>query len=177
MIDPSNKILVNSSGSVAGLSFLLKLQNTDKVTPSKVDFSNGYTNMVNDLKDGTTAMIFDGPWEVTNIQTGSAFTGNTSNLGIAAIPRGPSGDQPRSLVGGQSYLIYAGTAHPAEAYKFISFISSTASQIAIAKKVFSPPPGEVDHRFLRYSASRRRPLCWLRRKKVRVRWGAAGPRP
>ncbi len=133
MIDPSNKILVNSSGSVAGLSFLLKLQNTDKVTPSKVDFSNGYTNMVNDLKDGTTAMIFDGPWEITNIQTGSSFTGNTSHLGIAGIPTGPDGKTTGSPVGGQSYVIYAGTAHPAEAYKFISFMSSTASQIAIAK--------------------------------------------
>src|SRR3989475_5782585 len=38
-----------------------------------------------------------------------------------------------SPVGGQSYVIYAGTKHPAEAYKFISFMSSSASQIAIAK--------------------------------------------
>ena len=132
MIDPSNKILVNNSGSIAGLNFLLKLQNTDKVTPSKVDFTNGYTNMVNDLKSGTTAMIFDGPWEVSNILTGSDFASNGGNLGIAGIPTGPNG-QTGSPVGGQSYVIYAGTAHPAEAYKFISFMSSTASQIAIAK--------------------------------------------
>jgi arabinogalactan oligomer/maltooligosaccharide transport system substrate-binding protein len=132
MIDPSNNILVNNAGSVAGLTFLLKLQNTDKVMPPKVDFSNGYNNMVNDLKSGQTAMIFDGPWEVSNILTGEAFTGNTSNLGIAGIPTGPGG-QTGSPVGGQSYVIYAGTAHPAEAYKFISFMSSTASQIAIAK--------------------------------------------
>ena len=132
MIDPGNKILVNNTGSVAGLNFLLKLQNTDKVMPPKVDFNNGYNNMVNDLKSGETAMIFDGPWEVSNIQTGAAFTGKTSNLGIAGIPTGPGG-QTGSPVGGQSYVIYAGTPHPAEAYKFISFMSSTASQIAIAK--------------------------------------------
>ena len=132
MIDKSNNILVNNAGSVAGLNFLLKLQNTDKVMPPKVDFNNGYNNMVNDLKSGQTAMIFDGPWEVSNILTGEAFTGNTSNLGIAGIPTGPSG-QTGSPVGGQSYVVYAGTAHPAEAYKFISFMSSTASQIAIAK--------------------------------------------
>lgn len=132
MIDPSNNILVNNAGSVAGLSFLLKLQNTDKVMPAKVDFNNGYNNMVNDLKSGQTAMIFNGPWEVSNILTGSAFTGNSSNLGIAGIPTGPNG-QTGSPVGGQSYVIYAGTAHPAEAYKFISFMSSTASQVAIAK--------------------------------------------
>ena len=132
MIDPNNNILVNNAGSVAGLNFLLKLQNTDKVMPAKVDFTNGYTNMVNDLKGGQTAMIFDGPWEVSNILTGSAFTGNSSNLGIVGIPTGPGG-QTGSPVGGQTYVIYAGTPHPAEAYKFISFMSSTASQVAIAK--------------------------------------------
>jgi arabinogalactan oligomer / maltooligosaccharide transport system substrate-binding protein len=132
MIDQQNNILVNNKGSVKGLTFLLKLRNTDKVMPAQMDFSNGYNNMVNDLKSGETAMIFDGPWEVSNILTGSAFTGNPSNLGIAGIPTGPAG-QTGSPVGGQSYVISAGTAHPAEAYKFISFMSSTASQIAIAK--------------------------------------------
>ena len=131
MIDLSKNILVNNEGSVNGLTFLLKLQNTDQVMPAQVDFSNGYNNMVNDFKSGKTAMIFDGPYEVSNILTGSAFTGNPSNLGIAGIPTGPSG-QTGSPVGGQSYVISAGTAHPAEAYKFISFMSSMASQVAIA---------------------------------------------
>ena len=131
MIDPNNNILVNNAGSVAGLTFLLKLQNVDKVMPSKVDFANGYNNMTNDFKSGATAMIFQGPWQVSDILTGSAFTDKT-NLGIAGIPTGPGG-ATGSPVGGQSYVIYAGTAHPAEAYKFISFMSSPASQIAIAK--------------------------------------------
>jgi arabinogalactan oligomer/maltooligosaccharide transport system substrate-binding protein len=132
-IDKCNNIQVSNQGSIDGLNFLLKLQNTDKVMPAKVDFNNGYNNMVNDFKSGKTAMIFVGPWEISNIQTGFAFTGNPSNLGIAPIPIGPGGDQPRSPVGGQSYVISAPTTHPAEAYKFISFMSSTTSQIAIAK--------------------------------------------
>ncbi len=132
MIDSNKTILVNNSGSIAGLNFLLKLQNQDKVMPAKVDFNNGYNNMVTDFKDGQTAIIFQGPWEVSNILTGSAFASSASNLGIAGIPTGPGG-ATGSPVGGQSYVIYAGTAHPAEAYKFISFMSSTASQVAIAK--------------------------------------------
>lgn len=131
MIDPSNNILVNNSGSVAGLNFLLKLQNADKVMPTKVDFNNGYNNMVNDLKNGTTGMIFDGPWETSNILSGSVFT-DKSNLGISGIPTGPTG-ATGSPTGGQSYVIYAGTKHPAEAAKFVEFMSSTSSQIAIAK--------------------------------------------
>jgi arabinogalactan oligomer/maltooligosaccharide transport system substrate-binding protein len=131
MIDPSGKIIVNSPGSIAGLSFLLKLQNQDKVMPAKVDFANGYNNMTNDFKTGTTAMIFQGPWQAADIQTGSAFTDKT-NLGIAGIPTGPTG-VTGSPVGGQSYVIYAGSQHPNEAYKFISFMSSSGSQITIAK--------------------------------------------
>jgi arabinogalactan oligomer/maltooligosaccharide transport system substrate-binding protein len=131
MIDNSNKILVNNTGSIAGLNFLLKLQNTDKVMPSKIDFTNGYTNMTNDFKNGTTAMIFQGPWETSNILTGSSFS-DQSNMGIAGIPTGPTGVSG-SPTGGQSYVIYAGTKHPAEAAKFIQFMSSSASQITIAK--------------------------------------------
>lgn len=131
MIDPQNHILVNNSGSIAGLNFLLKLQNQDKVMPAKVDVANGYNNMVNDLKDGTTGMIFDGPWETSNILTGSAFS-DAANLGIAGIPTGPTG-ATGSPTGGQSYVIYAGTKHPAEAAKFVQFMSSTSSQVAIAK--------------------------------------------
>ena len=140
MIDHNNSILVNNPGSVKGLDFLLKLQNTDHVMPKKVDFSNGYYDMVNDFKNGKTAMIFDGPYEVSNILagSGSAFRGNPSNLGITAVPRGPSG-QIGSPMGGQSYVISASTAHPVEAYKFISFMSSRDSQAVIAAKNHTLP--------------------------------------
>src|SRR6266566_472810 len=126
MLDQHYNILVNNAGSVAGLNFLLKLQNTGKAMPAKV------SNMVNDFMSGKTAMIFTGPWDVSEIRTGSVFTGHPSNLGISGIPRGPA-KQTGSPLGGQSYVISAGTAHPAEAYKFISFMSSTASQVAIAE--------------------------------------------
>ncbi len=132
MINPGNDIVVNNQGSVAGLNFLLKLQNQDKVMPAKVDFNNGYNNMDADFKDGTTAMIFQGPWQASDVLTGSAFTSNASNLGIAGIPTGPSG-ATGSPTGGQTYVIYAGTKYPDQAYKFISFMSSSASQIEIAK--------------------------------------------
>ncbi len=138
MIDQQNNILVNNPGSVNGLTFLLKLQNIDQVMPAKVDFSNGYSNMVNDFKSGQTAMIFDGPYEVSNILTGSAFTSDPSNLGIAPIPTGPTG-QTGSPRGGQSYVISAHTEHLPEAYKFISFMSSKDSQVAIATANYTLP--------------------------------------
>ncbi len=132
MFGKDNTILVNSPGSKKGLQFLRNLEdNADKVMPPTVDYTNGLSNMITDFKSGTTAMIFDGPSDILNIWQGSAFR-NHSNLGIADIPSGPAG-QIVSPLGGQSYVISAGTAHPAEAYKFISFMSNPDNQVAIAE--------------------------------------------
>lgn len=151
MIDQDNHILVADKGSVAGLNFLLKLQNDDRVMPPPGDFSNGYNNMVNDFKIGKTAMIFDGPYDVSNILTGSAFTSRRTNLGIAPIPMGLSGNQPRSPAGGQSYVISADTAHPYEAYKFISFMSSETSQVTIARANHTLPTYMSAYQYLKGS--------------------------
>ena len=133
MFDQQDKIIVNSNGSARGLGFLLNLENrTNHAMPSEVDFSNGLSNAVPDFMKGTTAMIFDGPYDVRKILTGSSFK-NPRNLGIAAIPTGAAGQTGRSPLGGQSYVISAQTAYPAQAYKFIEFMSSTANQIKIAE--------------------------------------------
>ncbi len=138
MFDQDNKILVNSNGSVEGLQSLVNLEsNPDHAMPPGVDFSNGLGNMVQDFMNGTTAMIFDGPYDVKQILTGSSFK-DAGNLGIAAIPTGPSG-QTGSPLGGQSYVISAGTAYPAQAYQFIKFMSSTASQVKIAEANYTLP--------------------------------------
>lgn len=122
--------IINNAGSVAGLSFLKQ----ELAYAPKVDFQNGYGNTMNDFKSGKVAMIINGPWEYTNILTGTAFSDNT-NLGIAAVPMVPSaGDIPRSPAGGQNYVMYAGTKHAAEAFKFMQFMSSESSQAEIAVK-------------------------------------------
>ena len=129
MFDRQDKIIVNSNGSARGLGFLLNLENrTNHAMPSEVDPSNA----VPDFMKGTTAMIFDGSYDVKKILTGSSFK-NPSNLGIAAIPTGVAGQTGRSPLGGQSYVISARTAYPAQAYKFIEFMSSTANQMKIAE--------------------------------------------
>ncbi len=140
MMDQHGNILVNDAGSVEGLNFLLNLQNRDNVMPKNVNFSNGPVSpIVTDFMNGRTAMIFDGPYDVSEILKGFSFKGNPGNLGIAHIPTCPvdastcSPGQTGSPSGGQSYVISAGTLHPIEAYKFISFMSSTPSQVEIAE--------------------------------------------
>ena len=140
MLGQHNNILVDSNGSVKGLEFLLKLQNVDKVMPANVNFSTGpVSSPVTDFTNGMTAMIFGGPYDVPGILAGPSFKNHPGNLGIASIPACPAGiptcraGETGSPSGGQSYVISAGTTHPREAFKFISFMSSTASQVAIAK--------------------------------------------
>lgn len=133
--------LINNSGSVAGLNALKQ----EMAYAPKVDFTNGYTNTVNDFKSGKVAMIINGPWEYTNILTGSAFS-TPSNLGIAAVPMVTSvGDVQRSPAGGQNYVMYAGTKHPQEAFKFMQFMSSESSQAYIAQKNNTLPTRQSDY--------------------------------
>jgi arabinogalactan oligomer / maltooligosaccharide transport system substrate-binding protein len=141
MIDKNNHIVVNSPGSVDGLTFLLNLQNHDKVMPQHVNFSaeSASSRMVSDFMTGKTAMIFDGPYDVSQILQSPIFRNNHGNLGIAAIPTGPAG-QPDSPLGGQSYAISAATDYPAEAASFISFMSQPENQLAIAEKNDTLPP-------------------------------------
>lgn len=95
MFDQNDNIVVDSQGSVNGLNFLIGLQN-DQVMPPDVDYSsgvskNGISDMTTDFLNGKTAMIFDGPWDVTTILNGPEFKRHPDNLGIAPILMGPTG--------------------------------------------------------------------------------------
>ena len=130
----NNQILLNDERSVRGLNFLVHLQNRDNVKPVNVNLTNGgpISPIVTDFMSGKTAMIFDGPYDVSEILTGSSFSHDQGNLGIVGIPMGPAGKVGSSL-GGQSYVISSGTAYPAEAFKFIEFMNSKDSQVKIAE--------------------------------------------
>ncbi len=123
-------IHVNDPGSVAGLEFVLKLRDEYKVFPNDTDYSNDYTNAMENFKAGNAAMIFNGPWATADVLTGSEFQ-DPNNFGIAPIPKGPEG-KTGSPVGGHGYVISAGTEHPDEAYKFIEFLSSKENQAKFA---------------------------------------------
>ena len=89
----SNNILLNDPGSVSGLDFLLHLNNQGSVRPMHVNLTNGaaISPIVTDFRAGKTAMIFDGPYDTTQILKGSSFKSDHNNLGIAAIPGGAGG--------------------------------------------------------------------------------------
>lgn len=96
--------------------------------------TDGYAHMMDAFTTGKVAAIINGPWEITNIYQGSAFTDKT-NLGIAAVPAGSAG-KPGAPTGGHNIAVYAGSdaAHQAAAEKFAAFMTSATSQTEIAQK-------------------------------------------
>ncbi|MBA3822781.1 MAG: extracellular solute-binding protein [Ktedonobacterales bacterium] len=129
--DDGKTIFVNSAGSVSGFQRLLDLNKDGSLQP--IDFKNGYTNSNEGFKSGKVAMLFNGPWQASDLVTGSAFAGaNAANFGVAAIPTGTAGDVPRSPTGGQNYSVYAGSSAPEAAVAFLNYLDSAQSQIAVA---------------------------------------------
>lgn len=127
---------INSENSVRGLEFLLN-NVLGVIAPKTWDFKTDYDNMNSGFKAGTTAMIFQGPWQVADLLTGDAFKDNPANLGIAPIPAGPEG-KTGSPIGGHNYVLYAGIddeEKAAAAYQFIRDINSVQSQAALAKNL------------------------------------------
>lgn len=130
MIDDNKQILVNTPEAIKGIEFAVKLGAEDKVYPKDVDAANNYQNMNEAFKKGSAAMIFNGPWALSDILTGEQFK-DPNNLGITPIPAGPNGDMG-SPVGGHSLAIYAGSKSKDAAYKLIEFLSTKESQAKLA---------------------------------------------
>jgi multiple sugar transport system substrate-binding protein len=66
------------------------------------------------------AMIFTGPWNLKRFKdAGIPF-------GVSLIPRGPAGSSTN--VGGSSMVVFRTSRHPDEAYKFLMYLVSPATQ-------------------------------------------------
>jgi arabinogalactan oligomer/maltooligosaccharide transport system substrate-binding protein len=127
----AKKITINSPEAVKGVQDAVDLV---KSGAAKADVtSDSYNNMMKAFKDGTTAMIINGPWSVADINTGKAFK-QAENLGIAPTPAG-SGGKSGSPVGGHNYVIYSQSKVKDAAAEFIKYMNSAESQAYLAKEL------------------------------------------
>lgn len=125
------KITINSAEAAKGVQNAVDLVRSGA---AKADVtSDSYNNMMKAFKDGTTAMIINGPWSVADIKTGKAFA-TAGNLGIAPTPAG-SGGKSGSPVGGHNYTIYSQSKVKDAAAEFIKFMNSAGSQAYLAKEL------------------------------------------
>lgn len=124
--------LVNNAQSASGFTRLLNLIKANAMLPYAT--GTAATDAENAFKSGKVALLFDESYELSNLQSGSAFQGaNAANLGIAPIPMGTAGDKPRALAGGASYGIYHGSPHPDAAMTFLQYLNSAQNQAAVAQ--------------------------------------------
>ena len=77
-------------------------------------------------------MIFDGPWDISGILTGPGLRAMMVCWGSLVFQRGPL-DRPAHRSAGSRMLSPRVQRILLEAYKFIKFMSSAASQAAIAE--------------------------------------------
>ncbi len=129
----AKKIVVNSPENVEALQTAKGLLDA-KVAQTALDPGNSYTNMQAAFTTGQVAMVINGPWSVADYQKGEAFQADPTNLGIAEVP-GPTAGKGSAPVGGHDYVIRQGTKSKDSAITFIDCMSSTESQVQIAKEL------------------------------------------
>ena len=131
LVDMQKKqILITSKKAIAGWSAFNSLfQN--KCAFANKDFSNSYTNMQTAMKNGQVAMIVNGPWASADLLSGPAFK-KSSNLGVAVIPPGPSGQG--SPIGGGALAISRNSKNVDAAYTFVKWLTAPAQQAVLASK-------------------------------------------
>ncbi|XVS64863.1 extracellular solute-binding protein [Actinosynnema sp. CA-299493] len=128
----AKKIVVNSAANVKALETAKGLLDA-KAASTALDPSNSYNNMQAAFTSGEVAMVVNGPWSVADYLKGAAFT-DAANLGIAPVP-GATAGKGSAPVGGHDYVIRQGTKAKDSSVEFIACMSSTESQVRIAKEL------------------------------------------
>ncbi|ASR38572.1 sugar ABC transporter substrate-binding protein [Prauserella marina] len=129
-VDTDTKSVTIDSPQVASAIETVR-ELTSEGTGATDTSSNKYTNMLNSFKSGTTAMMLNGPWAVSDILTGSAYA-DPGNLGVASVPSGPQGQG--GPVGGHNLVVYAGSPNLAASYLFVEFMSLPENQAYVTSR-------------------------------------------
>jgi arabinogalactan oligomer/maltooligosaccharide transport system substrate-binding protein len=128
LLDVRNKkVIVDSPQNVKGLTGLSDLI-TSGAAP-KPALQDSYANAMTALKDGKAAMIYNGPWSLSEVYQGKEFK-DKANLGIAPVPAGSA--RAGAPTGGWNLALYAGSKNIEAFYEFLRFMSSSASLATVA---------------------------------------------
>ncbi|MFC5829809.1 extracellular solute-binding protein [Nonomuraea insulae] len=131
LLDVANKkIVVNSPANVKAMETVSDLI-TSGAAP-KPATTESYANAMTALKEGKAAMIYNGPWALSEIYQGKEFK-DKKNLGIAPVPAGSV--KAGAPTGGWNLAIYAGSKNIPAAYEFVRFMTTAEAQAKIAKEI------------------------------------------
>ncbi|WP_328808229.1 extracellular solute-binding protein [Nonomuraea antri] len=131
LLDVQNKkIVVNSPQNVQAMRTVADLISSGAAP--KPATTESYANAMTALKEGKAAMIYNGPWALSEIYQGKEFT-DKANLGIAPVPAGSA--KAAAPTGGWNLAIYAGSKNLPASYEFVRFMTTVESQAKIAKEL------------------------------------------
>ncbi|UBU17590.1 extracellular solute-binding protein [Nonomuraea gerenzanensis] len=126
----SKKIVVNSPANVKAMETVVDLMSSGAAP--KPAITDSYANAMTALKEGKVAMIYNGPWALSEIYQGKEFQ-DKANLGIAPVPAGSV--KAAAPTGGWNLAIYAGSKNIPAAYEFVRFMTTAEAQAKIAKEI------------------------------------------
>lgn len=132
---PNKKIVVNSPANVKAMQTVADLVTSGAAAKPAVQDS--YVNAMTAFKDGKTAMIYNGPWALSEIYQGKEFK-DKANLGIAPVPAGSV--KAGAPTGGHNLAIYAGSKNIPASYEFVRFMTSKESLAKMSAKLGLLPP-------------------------------------
>jgi arabinogalactan oligomer / maltooligosaccharide transport system substrate-binding protein len=104
---------INTAGGIRGLKFLQDLVQIHKLTPSATNTDV----MEGKFKNGSAAMIIDGPWAVQGFRSAGV------NFGVAALPKLPNGKSSAPFVGVQALFVNKYSKNVKEAWDLIRYLS------------------------------------------------------
>ncbi|TYB65309.1 extracellular solute-binding protein [Nonomuraea sp. PA05] len=131
LLDVTNKkIVVNSPANVKAMENVVDLMSSGAAP--KPAITDSYANAMTALKEGKVAMIYNGPWALSEIYQGKEFQ-DKKNLGIAPVPAGSV--KAAAPTGGWNLAIYAGSKNIPAAYEFVRFMTTAEAQAKIAKEI------------------------------------------
>lgn len=122
--------------TIEALKFWSDFANVDKSSPTFQQLTE--TNAQNLFQSGKVAMMFGGDWTAIDFAK-NAYT--KDKVDVAPLPKGKKN---AVILHGSSNVINAKTAHPAEAWEFVKFLSSPQAQDIQSQGGASGPPSAKD---------------------------------
>jgi arabinogalactan oligomer/maltooligosaccharide transport system substrate-binding protein len=111
--DPK-RLGINTAGGIRGLKFIQDLVQTHKLTPAATNTDV----MEGKFKNGTAAMIIDGPWAVQGFRAAGV------NFGVAPLPKLPNGKSSAPFVGVQALFVNKFSKNVKESWDLIRYLST-----------------------------------------------------
>jgi multiple sugar transport system substrate-binding protein len=135
--DANGQVILDTPESVAGLTFLDKLINEDKLVPPNPSAYN-WDDKMNQFYDGQVGVMCSGSYTLAEVIDRAP----NLNYGVFLFPHPEGKGEASSFIGGDVIGIPTQSKHPEEAWDFIKYALSPAIQVDTWAKIGMPPVRE-----------------------------------